>query len=136
MEERKDREAARGALEDMRKEKGGQDMVFNEEVAILRKEIDELRQGRGHLKKSFAGIEAKYRDELTTARKVIANFRGQVETITKERDHWKYQLSQSKESLKKSEKIAIDRDYWRHEFMNAKESIRVLRKEHRKTRTR
>ena len=103
----------------MRKEKGGQDMV---EVAILHKEIDELRQGRDHLKKSFAGIEAKYRDELTTARKVIANLKGQVETISKERDHWKYQHNLCNESIRK---IASDK----HEYMDTKGTIHILKKQ-------
>ena len=126
LEERKDREAARGALEDMRKEKGGQDVVFNEEVAILHKKIDGVRQERDHLKKSFAGIEAKYRGDSDTARKVISNFRIQVETISKERDHWKYQHNLCKESIKKLEKITSDRDHYKHEYMNAKKQLEKI----------
>ena len=113
----------------MRKEKGVQNMVLSKEVAILRKEIDGARQERDHLKKSFAGIEAKYHDESDVARKVISNFRTQVETITKERDHWKYQHNLCKESIKKLEKITSDRDHYKHEYVDAKGAVHILRKQ-------
>jgi chromosome segregation ATPase len=129
LEERKDREIARGELEDLRKKKGGEALVFHEQVAALQKEIDEVRRERNHLKKSFAGGEAKYRDELATAGKVIANFQKQVEGITKERDHWKYQFDNSKDSIKKMDKMRDDMNHWKQEYMSAKESIDGLRKQ-------
>lgn len=122
LEERKDREEARGALEDMRKKRGGQDLVFHEEIAALHKEIDAVREERDHLKKIFAGTEAKYRDELTTSKRVIANFRQEMEEVSSEKDHWKQQFA-------KVEKISSDRDHWKQQYMICKETISALIKQ-------
>jgi chromosome segregation ATPase len=125
LEERRDRALARGELEDLRKNEGREALMFHEHVAALQKEIDEVRRERDHLN-HFTVVE---RDELATASEVITNLQKEVEGITKERDHWKYQFDNSKDSIKKMDKMRDDMNHWKQEYMSAKESIDGLRKQ-------
>ena len=91
----------------MKKEMGGQHTVFQEEVAAHAKTISELKQERNNLKKEFACVEAKYREEIesskakftrveaklkieiSTSKVTIGALKSKVEEISNEKDDWR-----------------------------------------------
>ncbi len=78
-EERKDREKARGELEDLKKLKGGKD----ERVAVYYA-----------LKKH----KAELKEELETTRTVIETLKKQIEKLASEKDDLKYEVERRKKS--------------------------------------
>ena len=107
LEEREDRERAQGALDALKKEMGGQDTVFQEELTRNAKTISGLKQERNNLKKEFARVEAKYREEnetskakftraeaklqkeISASKTTIGVLKSKVEEISSERDDLK-----------------------------------------------
>ncbi len=71
MEEHKDRERARGALDELQKKKGGQNLVLQGEVAALQKDLHDLRKEYNQAKTKNARDEAKLKNEIDTSRIVM-----------------------------------------------------------------
>ncbi len=65
MEERKDRERARGrgAFDDLQKKRGGENLVL-QEVAALQKDLDDLRKEYNQAKTNNARDEAKLKNDF------------------------------------------------------------------------
>ncbi len=110
MEERKDRERARGALDELRKKKGGQNLVLQEEVAALQKDLHDLRKEYNQAKTKNARDEAKLKNELDTSRTVLERLKSQVERLSSERDDWKNNAEKrgiSKHQRKEFERLKL-----------------------------
>ena len=90
-DERKDREKARGALEELRVEKEEQDKLFREEMASLQQQISGLNKERDE---SIAGFEI----ELDSSKMVIESLRKQIVKISHERDDFKNEVERRKAS--------------------------------------
>ena len=70
----------------MRKQKGGYDLVYQEEITALHEQIDSTRQERDSLKTEFACTEARYINELDSAKKAQSDHKKEMETAVRERD--------------------------------------------------
>ncbi len=89
MEERKDRERARGAFDDLQKKKGGENLVLQEEVAALQKDLDDLRNDDlrkeyNQAKTNNARDEAKLKNEIDTSRTAMEKLKKEVEILSSE----------------------------------------------------
>ncbi len=86
MEERKDRERARGALDELQKKKDGQNFVLQGEVATLQKDLDDLRKEYNQAKTKNARDEAKLKNEIDASRIVMEKLKKEVEKLSSERE--------------------------------------------------
>ncbi len=84
MEERKDRERARGAFDDLQKKKGGENLVLQEEVAALQKDLDDLRKEYNQAKTNNARDEAKLKNEIDTSRTAMEKLKKEVKILSSE----------------------------------------------------
>ncbi len=105
MEERKDRERARGALDELRKKIGGQHFV---EVAALQKDLDDLRKEYNQAKTKNAREEAKLRNELETSGIVMEKLKREVEKLNSQIEDWKTN-AEIKRALKQQNKKEFER---------------------------
>ncbi len=100
MEERKDRERARGALDELQKKKGGQTLVLQGEVAALQKYLDDLRKEYNQAKTKNARDEAKLKNEIDASRIVMEKLESELAKLRSERDDLKQQKEKEFERLK------------------------------------
>ncbi len=103
MEERKDRERARGALDELQKKKGGQHLVLQGEVAALQKDLCDLRREYNQAKTKNARDEGKLKNEIDTSRIVMEKLKKEVEKLSSERDDLKND-AERKGALKQQKK--------------------------------
>ena len=100
-EERRDRVKAEGALEDMRKEKGGLETVFTEDRAELYQEINRLRKSCSDLKMKVQETEQKHKKESECSKSVIQHMKEQMEKLTHEKNDLKNEVERRKSSQHK-----------------------------------
>ncbi len=86
MDERKDRERARGALDELQKKKGGQHLG---EVAALQKDLRDLRKEYNQAKTKNARDEGKLKNEIDTSRIVMEKLESELAKLRSERDDLK-----------------------------------------------
>ncbi len=107
MEERKDRERAQGALNELQKTKGGQHLVLQEEVA-LQKDLRDLRKEYNQAKTKNARDEGKLKNEIDTSRIVMEKLKKEVERLNSERDDLKNEV-ESRRALKQQKKKEFEK---------------------------
>ena len=108
--------------------------MFQEEAAALHKQIDSARQERNSLKAEFAGIEARYRGQVDSAKTALADHKKQIETAVRERDEGRKVIRDLRKqvesmathlsSLKKQvEKLGNERDEWKQAAQKKKQKM-------------
>ena len=114
LEECKDHERAQGALEDLKKKRGGQDIIYHEEATEFYQEINALKKECSDLITRDAKCKAKHEAEMKTLKEVTNHLKSEVEKLTRERDHSKEEVKTAKQTNKylneKMLKIAKERD--------------------------
>ena len=100
MEERKDRERAQGALDDLQ-QKEKKEGVMQKQVTHLRAEVKTLKEERNTMKMEWARVKAKLEKDFESSKLVIGNLRDQVERVSEQRDDLKYEVERRKESKNK-----------------------------------
>ncbi len=108
LEERKDRERARGALDELQKKKGGQNLVLQGEVAALQKDLRNLRREYNQAKTKNARDEGKLKNEIDTSRIVMEKLKREVEKLNSEIDDWKTN-AERKRALKQQKKKEFEK---------------------------
>ncbi len=108
MEERKDRERARGALDELQKKKGGPNLVLQGEVVALRKDLHDLRKEYNQAKTKNARNEAKLKNEIDTSRIVMEKLKKEVEKLCSERDDLKNEVER-RGALKQQKKKEFEK---------------------------
>ena len=107
LEERKDRERARGELADMQRA-SGQDLAFHEERLQLHKEIHSLKQECNELKTERA------RNEAIARQREMA-----IEMLSREKESYKHKAEMKEKELRDADKQILA---YRHEVEQLKEA--------------
>lgn len=103
MEERKDRERAQGALEELKKKKGGWTLVYQEEIAHLNKQVEALKKEHSTMKTERARAEAS----VKSSREVIGHLKTQIEELAGQRDEERKKGSKLSQMTKEHEKLKL-----------------------------
>lgn len=97
LDERRDRENAQGALEELRAEKERQGVALHEEIAALQEENSEIKQ-------KFEKLKTKIRDrlcaEIDNSKKVISTLQEQIERVIHEKDDLRHELELERRKAK------------------------------------
>ncbi len=110
MEEHKDRERARGALDELQKKKGGQHLGLQGEVAALQKDLHDLRKEYNQAKTKNAREEGRPKNEIETLRTVMEKLKNEIERLSSERDDLKNEVERKgvlKQQKKEFQKLKL-----------------------------
>ena len=104
LEERRDREKAKGDLDTVKREMWHKDAMFQQEMTGLTETINVMKQEH---KRELVRVEAKYQERISTSKVTVQALKSKVQEICRESNDWKNDAQQKKKAMvDKSKEVA------------------------------